>query len=109
MKKTNLRAKNPKTLGDLVGGDCCILDTKNGPIEVQVGFRIKGSIFVRIHDCEADQLISFDESTPFLELTYEQPGGMDRSRRTILEVDPVHGMSATDGEPILRRRNDNGR
>jgi len=98
-----LRAKNPTILKDLVGGDRCTLDTEHGPMEVQVGFKVGDEVFVRISDSEADQLLAFDGETPFVELTYQQPGGMGRSGQILYEVDPVFGMSATSGDPILRR------
>ena len=80
----------------MVGGDCCVVLYKGKPEEVQVGFAIGGSIFVRLHDCEADQLISMSEDEPFLELTYEQPGGMARARRTVLD------NREYSGDPLLR-------
>ena len=97
------RVKNPTVLKELVGGDRCTLDTEHGPMEVQVGFKIGDDVFVRVRDSQADQLLAFEGETPFVELTYQQPGGMGRSGQILDEVDPVFGMSATSGDPILRR------
>jgi len=74
-----------------------------GVVEVQVGFQIRNAVFVRVRDSQADQLISFSEDTPFLELTYEQPSAETRSNEILEEVDPVFGMGATDGDQLFRK------
>jgi len=90
----------------LVGGDCCIIDWPEiGPQEIQVGFRIRNAIFVRVKDSAADQLISFSDDTPFMELTYEQPMAQ-RVNEIVNEVDPLFGMGATDGDRLFKRRNE---
>jgi hypothetical protein len=77
-----------------------------GPMEVQIGFEIRGSMFVRLKDSRADQLLSLDGDLPFLELTYEQPSAATRSNEILEEVDPVFGMGATDGNELLRTGRD---
>ena len=105
-KRKYLRSRNPKVLGDLVGGDCFVINWPElGPQEVQVGFRIGSTIFVRVKNSAADQLISFSEDTPFLELTYEQPMAQ-RANEIVEEVDPLFGMGATDGGRLFKGRNE---
>jgi hypothetical protein len=75
-----------------------------GRTEVQVGFAIRNAVFVRVRDSQADQLISFAEDTPFVELTYEQPSATTRSNEIMREVDPVFGMGATNGNELFNKR-----
>ena len=93
-------------MSDLVGGDCCTIETKSGPIEIQIGFRIDDDVFVRVRDSRASELIKFPGGMEFLGITYLQPGAMDRvpSLPVIDEVDPIFGTGATDGKPLLLRR-----
>ena len=102
MGKLKRRAKNPRVLSDLVGGDCCTIDMELGPMEVQIGFQIKGAVFVRLRDSRVSQLLSLDGNTPFLELTYEQPSAATRSNEIMEEIDPVLGVGAIDGNELLR-------
>ena len=76
--KPKVRSKDPKTLGDLVGGDRAVISIhdQGGDKEVEIGFRIGEAIFVRVLQSDIDQPICFSETTPFSELTYEQPGGV---------------------------------
>lgn len=104
-----MRAQNPRTLGDLVGGDCCKIKTGTGPVEVQIGFRIGDEIFVRVRESRAMELIKFPGDLEFIETTYLQPGAMDWVPSDALvrvlddEVDPVFGIDATDREPLIKR------
>jgi len=100
------RSKNPTVLRDLVGGDCCtLLHEKHGEVEIQVGFSIQDSVYVRLRDPRASQLICVGGDTPFLKLTHTQPSSASRANRILEEVDPVFGMSATNGEKLFKRRN----
>jgi hypothetical protein len=105
-QKLKQRAKTPKVLSDLVGGDCCTLEhEKHGEVEVQIGFSIQDSVYVRVRDPRANQLICVSGDTPFLELTHTQPSSASRTNQILEEVDPVFGMSATNGEKLFKRRN----
>jgi len=75
-------------------------------MEIQIGFEIRGSMFVRLKDSRADQLLSLDGNLPFLELTYEQPSAATRSNEIIEEVDPAFGMRSIDGNELFRGRNE---
>jgi hypothetical protein len=94
------RAKNPQVLSDLVSGDCCIVELGTGTEEIQIGFKVGGSVFARVHDADVDQLLSFDGNVPFTELTYEQPSVATRANEILEEVDPVFGMGTVNDNSL---------
>jgi len=90
-----MRAKNPRTLGDLVSGDRAVISIhdQGGDKEVEISFRAGDMVFVRVQDSDIGQPICFVETTPFSKLTYEQPGAMGRN---VLQ-------DREDEDPLLRR------
>jgi hypothetical protein len=86
-----------------------MIQTKTDQIEIQIGFRLEEDVFVRVRDSMACELIKFPGGMEFLKTTYLQPGAMDRVPsdalvRVLDEVDPVFGIGAPDGKPLLLRR-----
>ncbi len=84
-----------------MGGDRAVIfiDDQGGDKEVEISFRAGDMIFVRVQDSDIEQPICFSETTPFSELTYEQPGAMGRN---VLQDREDRGI-ATDDDPLLGR------